>query len=607
MEPPFPGVDPFVEGSGRWRQFHNEFITVSRRKILGELGPKYDCEVEVDRILHERSAEERLVGRADWAVRRRPAPDRERETVVLESPRRNAFASVAVDEEVWLSLRLTDRNHGRIVCAVELLSPSNKSGSDRERYLQKRQDIVRSDAHFVEIDLLRGGRHMPLREAEQAPFLALVSRAEERPELNLWPWDLRTPLPTIPIPLLGDDPPVMLDLQEVYRLTFSEGQYHRRVYDASPSPPLDPPDAVWAAELLTAAERGGRRVELNQPESVTEPLSYKSAGVDLDRYAEGMAKLPDLLAKTRRPGVMDLPGGFAGLFRLADVAKFEDPVLVSGTDGVGTKLKVAFAANRYDTVGIDLVAMCANDVLCLGAEPLFFLDYIALDKDDPDRLAALVAGVAEGCTRAGCALLGGETAIMPGVYREGEFDLAGFCVGVAERDRLIDGTKIAGGDVLIGLPSTGLHSNGYSLARKIAFEHAGLSVDTHVDRLGRTVGEEFLEPTRIYARPIGEILGSDLRDSVHGLAHITGGGLSENVERILPDGLALDVPANGWEKPAVFDWLRDLGGVAEPEMQRVFNMGLGFVLIVDAEWAGAVKDRLEALGERPVSIGTVSD
>ena len=338
---------------------------------------------------------------------------------------------------------------------------------------------------------------------------------------------------------------------------------------------------------------------------MTEPLSYKSAGVDLDRYAEGMAKLPALLAKTRRSGVMDLPGGFAGLFRLADVAKFEDPVLVSGTDGVGTKLKVAFAANRYDTVGIDLVAMCANDVLCLGAEPLFFLDYVAMDRDDPDRLAALVAGVAEGCTRAGCALLAGETAIMPGVYREGEFDLAGFCVGVAERDRLIDGSKIAAGDRLIALPSSGLHSNGYSLARKIAFDHAGLAVDTHVDRLGRTVGEELLEPTRIYARPIGELLSSDLRDAVHGLSHVTGGGLHENVERILPDGLTLDVDANGWEEPAVFGWLRDLGGVAEPEMQRVFNLGVGFVLIVAPEWTGAAVDRLEALGERPRLIGTV--
>ena len=339
-----------------------------------------------------------------------------------------------------------------------------------------------------------------------------------------------------------------------------------------------------------------------------EPLSYKSAGVDLDRYAEGMARLPALVARTRRAGVMDLPGGFAGLFRLADVANFVDPVLVSGTDGVGTKLKVAFAAGKYDTVGIDLVAMCANDVLCLGAEPLFFLDYVALDRDDPDRLAAIVAGVAEGCVRAGAALLGGETAIMPGVYRDGEFDLAGFCVGVAERDRLVDGTTIEPGDVLVALPSSGLHSNGYSLARKIAFDHAGLSVDSRVDRLGRTVGEEFLEPTRIYARPVRELLGDDdLRDAVRGMAHVTGGGLRENVGRVLPGGLAVDLVPDSWVEPAVFGWLRDLGGVAEPEMRRVFNMGVGFVLVVRRGWDGAVVDRLEALGESPRLIGTVTD
>ncbi len=195
---------------------------------------------------------------------------------------------------------------------------------------------------------------------------------------------------------------------------------------------------------------------------------------------------------------------------------------------------------------------------------------------------------------------------MPGVYNDGEFDLAGFCVGVAERDRLVDGSKIAAGDLLIGLPSSGLHSNGYSLARKIAFEHAGLTVDSHVDRLGRTVGEEFLEPTRLYARPIGELLGSDLRDAVHGLAHITGGGLHENVARVLPDGLSLDVLPKGWEEPPVFGWLRDLGGVAETEMRRVFNMGIGFVVVVAPEWADAVCDRLAALGESPRRIGAVT-
>ena len=341
---------------------------------------------------------------------------------------------------------------------------------------------------------------------------------------------------------------------------------------------------------------------------MTEPLSYKAAGVDLDRYAQGMARLPELVGRTRRAGVMDLPGGFAGLFRLADAAKFADPVLVSGADGVGTKLKVAFAAGKFDTVGVDLVAMCVNDVLCLGAEPLFFLDYVALDRDDPDRLAAIVAGVAEGCVRAGAALLGGETAIMPGVYRDGEFDLAGFCVGVAERDRLVHGSTIEPGDVLVGLPSSGLHSNGYSLARKIAFDHAGLTVGSRVERLGRTVGEEFLEPTRIYARPVKELLADDdLRDAVRGMAHVTGGGLRENVARILPKGLTVAVTPGSWHEPAVFGWLRDLGGVAEPEMRRVFNMGVGFVFVVPPEWAGAVIDRLEVLGEAPRRIGIVAD
>ena len=253
MESPFPGVDPFVEGY-RWQPFHNSLIVAAHHAVLAQLPDGYDCELEVDVILRERSAEERLLGRADWAVRGGPSRDPGGGgTAVAEAPRRNAFAVAAIEEEEWLSLRLTDRDHRRVVGVVELLSSSNKSGSDRERYLQKRQDVERSDAHLVEIDLLRRGRHMPLREEVESPFLALVSRAEERPELDLWPFDLRDPLPTIPIPLLGDDPPVMLDLGEVYRTTFSEGQYHRRVYGAPPSPPLDPPDAAWAAELLTAA------------------------------------------------------------------------------------------------------------------------------------------------------------------------------------------------------------------------------------------------------------------------------------------------------------------------------------------------------------------
>ncbi|WP_231734149.1 phosphoribosylformylglycinamidine cyclo-ligase [Calycomorphotria hydatis] len=335
---------------------------------------------------------------------------------------------------------------------------------------------------------------------------------------------------------------------------------------------------------------------------MTEPLSYKSAGVDLEKYAESMARLPDLVARTKRPGMLELPGGFAGLFRLMDVGKFEDPVLVSGTDGVGTKLKVAQACGRFDTVGIDLVAMCVNDVLCLGAEPLFFLDYIAMDKDDPDRLAELVAGVSEGCVRAGCGLIGGETAIMPDVYPAGEFDMAGFCVGVVDRPKILDGSKIQKGDVLLGIPSSGFHSNGYSLIRKVVFEHAGLSASDTVDQLdGKTVGELLLEPTRIYTPEVRQLMTSDFADAIHGLAHITGGGLRENVERILPDGLSLNI--KNQELPPAFQWLQQLGSVDDAEMERVFNCGVGFVVVVDADAAEAV----EASLENATQIGAITN
>ena len=333
-------------------------------------------------------------------------------------------------------------------------------------------------------------------------------------------------------------------------------------------------------------------------------LTYKSAGVDLDTYEESMARLPDLIARTRRPGVMDLPGGFAGLFRLADAGRYEDPVLVSGTDGVGTKLKVAFAAGKYDTVGIDLVAMCVNDVLCLGAEPLFFLDYVALDRDDPDRLAALVSGVAEGCRQAGCALLGGETAIMPAVYAADEFDMAGFCVGVADRSRLIDGKAIRPGDLLLGLPSSGFHSNGYSLIRKVVFEHAGLTISDGVDELdGRSVGELLLKPTMIYAKPIVSLLKA-VPGAVHGMAHVTGGGLAENLERILPEDCAAKIN-RGWPEPPEFGWLQRLGGIEESEMDRVFNRGVGFVLVIDRESEPATVDALRREGQEPFPLAEI--
>ncbi|QDT37157.1 phosphoribosylformylglycinamidine cyclo-ligase [Stratiformator vulcanicus] len=318
------------------------------------------------------------------------------------------------------------------------------------------------------------------------------------------------------------------------------------------------------------------------PDSVT----YKSAGVDLDVYAESMRRLPELVARTKRPGMMDLPGGFAGLFRLMDAGKFEDPVLVSGTDGVGTKLKVAQACGRFDTVGIDLVAMCVNDVLCLGAEPLFFLDYLAMGRDEPDKVAALVAGVSEGCVRAGCGLIGGETAIMPDVYAGDEFDMAGFSVGVVDRSKLIDGSKIEPGDVVVGLPSSGFHSNGYSLIRKVVFDHAGMSAGDRIDELGRSVGELLIEPTRIYAEEVRNLLASDVGPHVRGLCHITGGGLVENIERILPQGCGLEVEPR--PLPPEFEWLRKLGDIADDEMRRVFNCGIGFVFVVPDEFADQI-------------------
>ena len=336
-------------------------------------------------------------------------------------------------------------------------------------------------------------------------------------------------------------------------------------------------------------------------------LSYRDAGVDLDKYAEAMRRLPEHIQRTQTPRVMPLPGGFAGLFRLNQAPDtYKDPVLVSGTDGVGTKLKVAFQTGIYHTVGIDLVAMCVNDCLCVGAEPLFFLDYLALDRDDPERVARLVEGVAAGCVDAGAALIGGETAIMPDVYGPGEFDMAGFCVGVAERDELIDGKQAQPGDVLVGVASSGLHSNGYSLARKIVFEAAGLDVNDHVDELGQTAGEALLTPTRIYAKLVKHILAdASLRPHVHGLAHITGGGLAENVQRLLPEGCEVHVDRTAWTPPPIFDWLQRLGNVDLEEMYRVFNMGIGFVFVVPSETATSLLDRLKEQGDTAIVVGEI--
>lgn len=341
-------------------------------------------------------------------------------------------------------------------------------------------------------------------------------------------------------------------------------------------------------------------------------LSYKDAGVDLDVYAESMARLPRLMRRTHTPRVLPLEGGFAGLFRLDFAGKlfarnYRDPVLVSCTDGVGTKLKVAHLVGRHDTVGVDLVAMCVNDALCCGAEPLFFLDYIAMGKDDPGRLEQVVSGISDGCVEADSALLGGETAIMPDLYGVDDYDLAGFSVGVVERDRLIDGSRIGPGDVVLGVASSGLHSNGFSLARKIVFDAAGLAPDDTVPECnGATVGDLLLEPTRIYVRPVRRVLSHYRKKQVvHGVAHITGGGLRENLERILPPAASLRIDDGSWPVPPVFGWLQRLGEVTDDEMARVFNRGVGLALVVSEHFAESIAKQLTDQGLENWPIGRI--
>ncbi len=339
--------------------------------------------------------------------------------------------------------------------------------------------------------------------------------------------------------------------------------------------------------------------------------TYKDAGVDLEVYAQSMARLPKLMHRTFSPRTMKLDGGFAGLFRLdfdspLFARRYEDPVLVSCTDGVGTKLKVAQRCGRHDTVGIDLVAMSVNDAICCGAEPLFFLDYVAMSHDDPPLLEQIVRGISDGCLAADCDLLGGETAIMPDLYQRGDYDLAGFCVGVVERKNLIDGRAITAGDTLIGLASSGLHSNGYSLARKVAFDLASLTVDQLVEELGQTVGQALLAPTRIYVQPLRQVLSYyKVKTVVHGIAHITGGGLRENVERILPPGLRIEIDRQAWPIPPVFSWLQRLGEIEDDEMARVFNMGVGMVLVVSSYYAEAIQRTLRTADVDNWQIGTV--
>jgi phosphoribosylformylglycinamidine cyclo-ligase len=342
-------------------------------------------------------------------------------------------------------------------------------------------------------------------------------------------------------------------------------------------------------------------------------VTYKDAGVDLDVYNQAMERLPRLLARTYTPRVLRLDGGFAGLFQL-DFAnalfarKYRDPVLVSCTDGVGTKLKVAIQLGVHNTVGIDLVAMSVNDALCLGAEPLFFLDYVAMPKDDPPLLEQIVEGITAGCIQSDCALLGGETAILPDMYAPGDYDLAGFCVGVVDRAAIIDGKAIMPGDVLLGVASSGLHSNGYSLARKAVFEVGGYRIDDFVPELNNTVGKALLEPTCIYAKAVREVLGHyRVKSVVHGIAHITGGGILENLERILPDNIEAVVRRASWPIPPVFQWIQRLGEIDQAEMDRVFNMGIGLILVVSPYYADSIHEQLSGLGYNSWPIGFVRE
>src|SRR5271170_4993153 len=328
-------------------------------------------------------------------------------------------------------------------------------------------------------------------------------------------------------------------------------------------------------------------------------LTYQAAGVDIDLYEQSLAGMIPFIKRTHTARVLDGFGGFAALFSLDYNSRlfaknYRRPVLVACNDGVGTKLKIAGMMNKHDTVGIDLVAMSVNDCLCTGGEPLMFLDYIALPKDDPALIRELIKGISDGCMDAECSLVGGETAILPDFYQPGDYDLAGFCVGVVEKDHIINGKGIQIGDVVLGLASTGVHSNGYSLVRKVVFEHAGLKIGDFVKELGRTVGEELLEATRIYVKPVKNILQHYpvKKRVVRGLAHITGEGLPGNVPRILPEGRRVRLKRGSWDMPPVFRWLQRLGDIEQAEMDVVFNLGIGYVMIVSRFYAESIQRRL---------------
>ncbi|WP_143416186.1 phosphoribosylformylglycinamidine cyclo-ligase [Geobacillus sp. E263] len=329
--------------------------------------------------------------------------------------------------------------------------------------------------------------------------------------------------------------------------------------------------------------------------------AYKQAGVDIEAGYKAVSLMKQHVQKTMRPEVLSGLGGFGGMFDLSSLG-YREPVLISGTDGVGTKLKIAFMMDCHDTIGIDCVAMCVNDIVVQGAEPLFFLDYIACGKAIPEKIAQIVKGIADGCVEAGCALIGGETAEMPGMYDENEYDVAGFAVGIAEKSKLVTGSAIQAGDALIGLASNGIHSNGYSLVRRIVFEQAKLALDRVYEPLSVPLGEELLKPTRIYVKPLLRVMK---QFEIKGMAHITGGGFIENIPRMLPKGLGAEIDYGSWPIPPVFDLLQEKGNLLRRDMFSIFNMGIGMVLAVDSEMIHPVIARLEELGEKAYLIGRV--
>ena len=331
-------------------------------------------------------------------------------------------------------------------------------------------------------------------------------------------------------------------------------------------------------------------------------LTYADAGVDIDKADRLVDTIKTIAKKTRRSGVMGEIGGFGGLFSL-NTANMKNPVLVSSTDGVGTKLKIAFLMDRHDTVGIDLVAMCVNDIAVQGAKPLFFLDYLATGKLRTGTVTEIIKGVGEGCLQADCALIGGETAEMPGMYRDNEYDLAGFAVGLVDNSKIVDGSEIRPGNQIIGIASSGLHSNGYSLVRKICFEVLGLSVDSQVAELDKTIGEELITPTRIYAKTIQSLVRNL---PIRGLAHITGGGIMDNIIRIIPKACGIRIRKHAWDVPPIFPFLQQAGNIEEKEMMRTFNNGIGLVAVVPEENAQEVLNRLTSSGEKAWFIGNVT-